>query len=283
MVHQWLALLNSQSSKGLNVWMLNVLPVCAGFSPDTLLKLDPCTTVLSVWVIYLSDVSTPDISQIKTDELCATQEASHSYSLLRLGRENAYFDKSAWNLFKSEAFQTTATEFHETSTNVSSLYSFIFTTWHTAWILAPQPQPKVWLLLILRVNVHDIPVQHWESMSVPDPYFPIFFFFFSFFPLPLEASETVRECCRRVSAPQGKDYFIMRPTHMLVLLLVRLPNGQTPKGARSPEVNQVWETEETRGSVSHQLQIYCITEKANLECWGRGVGSIKKREIRTGM
>ncbi|TNN55507.1 hypothetical protein EYF80_034249 [Liparis tanakae] len=41
-----------------------------------------------------------------------------------------------------------------------------------------------------------------------------------------------------VSAPQGKDYFMMKPTHMLVLLLASLPNGAVPKkGARSLEVH----------------------------------------------
>lgn len=49
---------------------------------------------------------------------------------------------------------------------------------------------------------------------------------------------------------------------MLVLLLVRLPKGHMPKGARSLEVSKVWETlGEKNGkkqSVSKQLQVYCI-------------------------
>lgn len=57
----------------------------------------------------------------------------------------------------------------------------------------------------------------------------------------LRASETVREYLQSFSTP-GQRLFYYEPTHMLVLLLVPLPNGQMPKGAWSPEVQEVWET-----------------------------------------
>lgn len=57
----------------------------------------------------------------------------------------------------------------------------------------------------------------------------------------LRASETVREYLQSFSTP-GQRLFYYDPTHMLVLLLARLPNGRMPKGARSLEVQEVWET-----------------------------------------
>lgn len=51
---------------------------------------------------------------------------------------------------------------------------------------------------------------------------------------------------------------------MLVLLLARLPNGRMPKGARSLEVQEVWETpgagDEDHGRKCEQF-FYCITVK----------------------
>lgn len=77
----------------------------------------------------------------------------------------------------------------------------------------------------------------------------------------------------RVSAPQGKDYFIMKPTHMLVLLLLWQPNGWAPKGARSLKVREVWETlggmrKKKRECVQSPLNVL-HKRKANLEWWGK--------------
>ena len=68
-------------------------------------------------------------------------------------------------------------------------------------------------------------------------FLPSLFFFFS-----LSGRVKLSGSIRRVSAPQGKDYFIMKPTHMLVLLSVWLPNGRAPKRGWSLEVHEVWET-----------------------------------------
>lgn len=94
--------------------------------------------------------------------------------------------------------------------------------------------------------------------------------FFSFFP---RASETVREYLQSF-CPPGQRLFYYEPTHMLVLLLVRLPKGHMPKGARSLEVPELWETlgektwKETE-SVSKQLQVYCIREMCVDGKWQR--------------
>lgn len=75
-----------------------------------------------------------------------------------------------------------------------------------------------------------------KSMSEPDCSSFLSFFFF-FFP---RASETVREYLQSF-CPPGQRLFYYEPTHMLVLLLVRLPKGHMPKGAKSLEVPKVWE------------------------------------------
>lgn len=90
-----------------------------------------------------------------------------------------------------------------------------------------------------------------------------FLSFFFFFP---RASETVREYLQSFCSP-GQRLFCYEPTHMLFLLLVWLPKGHMPKGARSLEVPEVWETLgrkkktwKERESMSKQLQVYCIRE-----------------------
>lgn len=109
---------------------------------------------------------------------------------------------------------------------------------------------------------------------MPDPY-PFFHFL-------LGQVKLWRSSCT-VSAPQGKDYFIMKPTHMLVLVLVWQSNGPMPKGARSLEVHEVWETPGKRrakqGVWAISCIVYCIIEKQAYEgrCW---MYEIKKRCVR---
>lgn len=98
---------------------------------------------------------------------------------------------------------------------------------------------------------------------------PTFFLFSFFFPGQVKLSGSF--------CPPGQRLFYYEPTHMLVLLLVRLPKGHMPKGARSLEVPEVWETlgkkkkktcQETE-SVSKQLQVDCIRELwcVDGKCW----------------
>lgn len=63
----------------------------------------------------------------------------------------------------------------------------------------------------------------------------------------------------RVSAPQGKDYFVMNPRTCWTDL-VRLPNGRIPKEARSVEVPEVWETLGGKKLSRDQLQVCCVRE-----------------------
>lgn len=87
---------------------------------------------------------------------------------------------------------------------------------------------------LLLSNYNNIQLVIWRACLT----FSFLYFFFSFF---LRASETVREYQQSFCTP-GQRLFYYEPTHMLVLLLVWLPNGHMPKGARSLEVPEVWET-----------------------------------------
>lgn len=110
------------------------------------------------------------------------------------------------------------------------------------------------------------------------------FFFSSFF----RRVKLSGSSCR-VSAPQGKDYFIMKPTHMLVLLLVWLPNGLTLKGAGSHEVHEVWETpgetqEKKKEREWEQLAANLLhNRKANMKRWGNLLDVWNQKEMCTGM
>lgn len=150
------------------------------------------------------------------------------------------------------------------------------TTWHCSDKVFPQAYRDITLFFYnISVTTYRIAQTPWACLCQN----PIFFSLFLSGQVKLSGSSC------RVSAPQGKDYFIMKPTHMLVLLLVWLPNGPAPKGARSLEVHSVGNTgrtEKKRGSVRNHLQIYCITEKLKWSVEER-CRTCEIREICTGM
>lgn len=106
-------------------------------------------------------------------------------------------------------------------------------------------------IITLRINIqdtwsfsfvtawYDVIFQLWQHAKMQKVYKSVSDSFFDPL-LPLQGKVKLpgsKYSCG-VSAPQGKDYFMMKPTHMLVLLLAWLPNGAVPKkGARSLEVH----------------------------------------------
>lgn len=109
---------------------------------------------------------------------------------------------------------------------VPVIVSFSHLNWHFPKVLKTHDTPVILLVKSFheRNVIYDVSVVfHLQSTVFLDvservcARFPFSFFLF-FFSLSGRVKLSGSIC--RVSAPQGKDYFIMKPTHMLVLLLV---------------------------------------------------------------